>query len=75
VPLIGIGGFLALRSTRAAQISARLRARGVWTDSRGELLRMGPAPYLEDRQLERAIEALAETIRELTTAPVRSDRL
>ena len=75
VPLTGIGGFLALRSTRAAQISARLRARGVWTDSRGELLRMGPAPYLEDRQLEGAIEALAETIRELTTAPVRSDRL
>jgi hypothetical protein len=30
-------------------------ARGVHTDSRGTYLRLGPAPYLSDAQLEEAV--------------------
>jgi kynureninase len=66
VPLAGIGGFLALRSDRAAELRAGLRARGVLTDHRDDVLRLGPAPYLSDRQLDDAIIALGETIRELS---------
>jgi kynureninase len=55
-----LGGFLALRSPDAAGLSRRCRARGVWTDSRGDVLRLGPAPYLADRQLQDAIGILGE---------------
>lgn len=60
VPLTEIGGFLALKSPVAAALSQRLHARGIWTDTRGEVLRLGPAPYLCDRQLRDAIGVLAE---------------
>ena len=59
-----IGGFLALVTPHAAAISARLRARGVATDSRGDLLRLGPAPYLTDRQLRDGVRALGDVARE-----------
>jgi kynureninase len=62
VPLEAIGGFLALRAPRAADLSRRLRERGVWTDFRGDGLRLGPAPYLSDRQLEMAMAALGDSI-------------
>jgi kynureninase len=59
-----IGGFLALGTPHAAAISARLRARGVATDARGELLRLGPAPYLTDQQLRDGVRALSDVARE-----------
>jgi kynureninase len=58
-----IGGFLALRAPRADELVLRLRERGVHADARGELLRLGPAPYLCDRQLRDAIRALGEAVR------------
>ncbi len=61
-PLEDIGGFLALRSPRAAAIQAVLKTRGVWTDHREDLLRLGPAPYLCDRQLRDALQALSEVV-------------
>ena len=63
VPLTVIGGFLALRSPRAGALCAALRTRGVLTDHRGDLLRLGPAPYLSDEQLRAAISALGEAVR------------
>lgn len=39
------GGFVAVRHPDAAALVTRLRACGVHTDSRGPLLRLGPAPY------------------------------
>ena len=60
VPLGQIGGFLALRAPRAAELSAALRARGVLTDARGDALRFGPAPYLSDAQLDDAMAMLSE---------------
>jgi len=58
VPLDRIGGFLALSAPQAGALSSALRQRGVWTDYRGETLRLGPAPYLCDRQLEETMERL-----------------
>ena len=62
VPLEGVGGFLALQSRRAGELATRLRARGVLTDTRGDLLRLGPAPYLSDGQLRSAMTALGDTL-------------
>jgi kynureninase len=62
------GGFLAIRSPRAAELCEGLRQRGVSTDSRGTVLRMGPAPYLSDDQLRDAVGRLGETIDSLRPA-------
>lgn len=65
VPLQQVAGFLALESDRAAELQQGLRELGVLTDSRRNVLRFGPAPYLSDAQLARAMEALAEAVRML----------
>lgn len=65
VPLDRIGGFLALRATRAAELCARLRENRVLTDWRGESLRLGPAPYLSDEQLREAMHTVREVVRSL----------
>jgi selenocysteine lyase/cysteine desulfurase len=59
-----VGGFLVLRSPAAGALVRSLRAGGVWTDARGDALRLGPAPYLSDRQLLDAIGILGEVARE-----------
>jgi kynureninase len=56
------GGFLAIRSPHARELATRLRTAAVWCDARGDVLRLGPAPYLRDDQLEAAIERLGEII-------------
>jgi kynureninase len=56
------GGFLALRTPHAAALQAALARAGVLTDSRGDVLRLGPAPYLADAQLDTAVAALAEAL-------------
>ncbi|MEP6689071.1 MAG: aminotransferase class V-fold PLP-dependent enzyme, partial [Gemmatimonadales bacterium] len=63
-PLEEVGGFLALRSPAAVSLVGSLRARGVWTDARGEVLRFGPAPYLSDTQVADAMGVLGEVVRE-----------
>lgn len=62
VRLEDVGGFLALHSTRAGELSAALSERGVTTDYRGETLRLGPAPYLTDAQLQDAVAVLGEVV-------------
>jgi kynureninase len=57
-----VGGFLALRSPHAGELQRALSERGVLTDSRGSWLRLGPAPYLSDEQLEAAIGLLGEAV-------------
>ncbi len=59
-PARGFGGFLALRSPRAAGLREALAGRGVQADHRGQHLRLGPAPYLSDEQLRTAIAHLGE---------------
>ena len=63
IPLGEIGGFLALRSPLAASLARELHARDVMIDTRGEVLRFGPAPYLSDAQLRDAMELLGEVVR------------
>jgi kynureninase len=60
-----VGGFLALRSPHAGELQRALSERGVLTDSRGPWLRLGPAPYLSDEQLETAIALLGEAVTDL----------
>ncbi len=52
------GGFLAIRTSGARDLVRALRTRGVFVDARGDILRLGPAPYLRDDQLEDAVAAL-----------------
>lgn len=59
-PLDQIGGFLTLQSPRANELCAALRSRGTFVDVRGDSLRLGPAPYVSDSQLEDGMAGLAE---------------
>ena len=58
-----IGGFLAIPAPHAGKIQRALRKQNVWTDYRGDMLRVGPAPYVTDAQLERAAEAIRSALR------------
>lgn len=60
VPLDRKGGFLVLKTPFAADFVRLLRERGVYVDHRGSLLRLGPAPYVTDAQLDDAAAALGE---------------
>jgi kynureninase len=68
-PLEHYGGFLALHSEHAGELERALRARGVHCDSRGRHLRLGPAPYLSDSQLETAVGMLGDVLREHRASP------
>jgi kynureninase len=72
--LENVGGFLAVElpggrtpggvpRPDAETVRVRLRQRGVLTDHRGDLLRLGPAPYVTDRQLDDALGAMEEALR------------
>jgi kynureninase len=61
-PLDRYGAFLALRTPHAGELQRSLAERGVLTDSRGSWLRLGPAPYLSDAQLEAAVGRLGEAL-------------
>jgi selenocysteine lyase/cysteine desulfurase len=71
VPLNQIGGFLALEAPAAGALSAALHREGVFTDSRGNNLRLGPAPYLSDRQLTDAMAILGKTAKGLKIEGLR----
>ena len=58
-----IAGFLVLRSSHAGEICKLLHDRGVYTDYRADALRIGPAPYLSDAQIEEAMRILGEVVR------------
>ena len=55
-------GFLAVRMPGATRVAQALRDRGVFVDARGDVLRLGPAPYLRDDQLDSAIAVLGEQL-------------
>jgi kynureninase len=57
-------GFVAIRSHEAAALAADLRRRGVYVDSRGDILRLGPAPYVSDEQLDMAVAMLGDCLRQ-----------
>src|SRR5436309_2527589 len=59
-----IGGFLAIPAPRAGKIQKALRKKKIWTDYRGEMLRLGPAPYVTEAQIGEAADTVAATIHE-----------
>ncbi len=61
------GGFVAVRHPDAGAVVQRLRARRVFTDSRRDLLRLGPAPYLTDAEIDRGTLAVIEELFLMTT--------
>jgi kynureninase len=63
VPAARRAGFLAIRATGAAALVTGLAARDVFVDARGDVLRLGPAPYLSDEQLRAAVAELGEVAR------------
>jgi kynureninase len=68
VPLDHFGGFLAIECPQSLAVARRLAADGVLADARGRYLRLGPAPYLSDAQLEAAMRRLEEAVSALSTA-------
>jgi len=54
VALHETGGFLALRTRDTARLHSALKEQGVWTDYRGDVLRLGPAPYVTEAQIDQA---------------------
>lgn len=65
VPLDDVAAFLSLESPHAETLCKRLGEMGVVCDYRGNVLRLGPAPYLSDEQLEEAMGLLGEAIASL----------
>jgi kynureninase len=57
------GNFVTFSHDDAKNVCAQLAERGVRTDVRGTLLRVGPAPYLTSGEIFRGMEILAEVAR------------
>jgi len=55
------GGFISLKTSHAALITKKLHQQKVYCDHRGDTLRIGPAPYLCDRQLHDAMNIFTAT--------------
>jgi kynureninase len=55
-------GFLAIRTARASELVRALRQASIFADARGEIVRLGPAPYVSDDQLRSAIATLSRLI-------------
>ncbi len=53
-------GFVSVRVRDARAVVDGLRARNVIVDARGDLVRLGPAPYLTDDELDRGVAAFRE---------------
>ena len=49
------GGFIALRRPDAVELVGKLRKCGVFVDARADTLRLGPAPYVTDDEIDRAL--------------------
>lgn len=59
----GRAGFVALETPRAAELVETLRKEGIFTDSRGDALRLGPAPYVTDAEIDLAMDLLGRALR------------
>jgi kynureninase len=57
-----IGGFLAVPAPNAAKVQRALRKQNIWTDYRGDVLRVGPAPYVSEGQLNEAVASLRKIL-------------
>lgn len=62
VPLDRRAGFITFYSNHANLLARTLKAAGIHCDSRGKVLRFGPAPYLSNQQCMSAMEGLREAV-------------
>lgn len=58
-------GFLSLTTDKAPMWVKMLAAHGIQTDSRGNQLRLGPAPYVSDEQLDKALDAISNVAKSI----------
>ncbi|MFK7872740.1 MAG: aminotransferase class V-fold PLP-dependent enzyme [Oligoflexales bacterium] len=56
--LEGVGGFLSFKTPYAKEISSQLKKEYIFTDYRGDYLRLGPAPYLSEQQLRKGVDCM-----------------
>lgn len=61
-PLTENGGFLSLTSPIAREIRADLLSRDVFTDARADIIRFGPAPYITESEIIKAIDELEKSV-------------
>lgn len=61
----GRGGFVAVRTPRASRLVEVLRDEGVYTDSRGDILRLGPAPYITTEEIDLGVDILRRRLASL----------
>jgi selenocysteine lyase/cysteine desulfurase len=59
------GGFLSLQSPYARTIRAQLMEKNIYTDARGDVLRLGPAPYTSSKQIKTVISELSNVVKRL----------
>ena len=57
-PIEETGGFLSLKSPHARTLRSNLLEKGIFTDARDQILRLGPAPYTTSKQCEEVINEL-----------------
>jgi len=57
VKLSAIGGFLAIQTTDVVRRQKALRRKNIWSDYRGDSLRLGPAPYVTEASLIETLDA------------------
>jgi kynureninase len=57
------GGFVSVRLADAGAATEALARQEIRVDSRGDLLRVGPAPYTTDEEIDQAMEALGQWCR------------
>jgi len=58
VAVAALGGFMSFSAPQPAQLQQTLHRQHIWADHRGDRLRLGPAPYVTERQLRAAIDAV-----------------
>jgi kynureninase len=50
-------------TAKASKLQRTLQALEIWTNYRGDALRLGPAPYVVAGQFARAIEVIGDIVR------------
>jgi selenocysteine lyase/cysteine desulfurase len=56
------GGFVSVEVENASSVVSALREHGIFVDARGDLLRIGPAPYVTDDELDEALRRIAQVV-------------
>jgi selenocysteine lyase/cysteine desulfurase len=59
------GGFLSLTSPKARELRADLLEKEVFTDARDSIIRFGPAPYITEQEIEKAMDELSRSLHSL----------